>query len=79
VRLVVTQGISFAAAGVTIGLVVALVAARWVQPLLFEESARDPLVFTGVGVLVGVVALLASAAPASRATRADPNTALRSD
>jgi putative ABC transport system permease protein len=79
VRLVVTQGISFAAAGVTIGLGVALIAARWVQPLLFDESARDPLVFTGVGVLVGVVALLASAAPASRATRADPNTALRSD
>ena len=79
VRLVVTQGISFAAAGVAIGLAAALIAARWMQPLLFEESARDPLVFSAVGLLIGIVALLASAAPALRATRADPNTALRSD
>jgi putative ABC transport system permease protein len=50
-----------------------------VQPLLFHESATDPLVFGGVGAVLAVVALVASAAPAIRATRADPNVALRSD
>jgi predicted permease len=79
VRLVVAQGISFATAGVALGLGAALLAARWVQPILFQESARDPAIFVSVGMVIAVVALLASAAPALRATRADPNTALRSD
>jgi ABC-type antimicrobial peptide transport system permease subunit len=78
-KLVTMQGVSFAAAGVTIGLAMALLAARWIQPLLFHESARDPVIFVGVGALICFVALLASAAPAMRATRADPNTALRGD
>ena len=79
VRLVVTEGISFAIVGVAIGFGAALVAARWVQPLLFHESGRDPIVFASVGVAMGLVALAASAIPAIRATRADPISALRSD
>ena len=79
VRLVMGQGIAFAAAGVGIGVVVALVAARWIQPLLFDESARDPVVFAAVGIMLVLVAVVASAVPALRATRADPNLALRSD
>jgi putative ABC transport system permease protein len=78
-RLVVGQGMSFAAAGVVLGLGVAVSAARWIQPLLFDESATDPLIYGGVGVLIVVVALVASAVPTVRATRADPNTALRSE
>jgi putative ABC transport system permease protein len=79
VRLVVGQGIAFAVSGVAIGLGATLVAARWVEPLLFRESARDPFIYGGVGIVIVLVALLASAAPAMRATRADPNAALRSD
>ncbi|MFI5312163.1 MAG: ABC transporter permease [Gemmatimonadales bacterium] len=79
VRLVVGQGMAFALAGVAIGLGIALLAAQWIQPLLFEESARDPLTYGAVGLLIILVALVASAAPAWRAARADPNTALRSD
>ena len=79
VRLVVGQGIRFVAAGVAIGILVALGAAQWIQPLLFEQSARDPVTYGAVAALLGVVAVLASAAPARRATRADPNTALRAD
>jgi predicted permease len=77
VRLVVGQAATFAATGVAIGLTIAFAAAPWVQPLLFEQSARDPLVFGGVAVALGVVALMASAMPAARATRADPASALR--
>ena len=79
VRLVVGQGISFAATGAAIGLTIALRASRWVQPLLFQESARDPTVFSVVGIAITVVAIVASAVPAIRAARADPNAALRSD
>jgi ABC-type antimicrobial peptide transport system permease subunit len=79
VRLVVGQGIRFAVAGVGVGLGLALLAARWIQPLLFRQPARDPAIFGGVGALLILVAALASALPALRATRADPNSALRSD
>jgi hypothetical protein len=79
IKLVVGQGLTFAVAGVALGLAVAFVAARWIQPLLFEQSARDVVVYGGVGTLIVLVALVATAVPAVRATRADPNTALRSD
>jgi predicted permease len=77
--LVLRQGFVFATAGVGIGLLVAATAARWVQPLLFEESAKDPSVFAGVALIIAAITLIASALPGVRATRADPNIALRAD
>jgi ABC-type antimicrobial peptide transport system permease subunit len=79
VRLVVGQGLRFAVAGIVIGLATALAVARWIQPLLFQQSARDPATYAVVGALLLAVAVVASAVPARRATRADPNSALRSD
>jgi putative ABC transport system permease protein len=79
VRLVVGQGVRFAVAGVTLGTVLALLAARWVQPLLFAQSATDVRVFGAVGAVLIVVAVAASALPARRATRLDPNAVLRAD
>jgi putative ABC transport system permease protein len=78
-RLVVSQGVGFAAAGVAIGLALAALASRWLEPLLYKTSPRDPAAYLGVGVVMAVVAVLASAVPAVRAVRADPNRALRSD
>jgi ABC-type antimicrobial peptide transport system permease subunit len=52
---------------------------RWIQPLLFRQSATDPLVYGAVAALLIVVALAASALPALRATKADPNAALRAE
>jgi hypothetical protein len=77
VRLVAAQAVAFVTIGLSIGLGVAWLAARWVQPLLFGESARDPVVFLGVGLAVSIVSVVASAEPALRATRADPSSALR--
>ena len=79
VRLVVGQGARFATMGLGLGLALAYLAARWVQPLLFQQSARDPAVYGTVAALLLAVALLSSTVPAWRATRADPNTALRSE
>jgi hypothetical protein len=79
VRLVVGQGVRFAGAGVAVGLALALLAARWIQPLLFRQSARDPATYGVVALLLLAVAVIASAVPSLRAARADPNSALRSD
>ena len=79
VRLVVGQGARFAAIGLALGLGLAFFAGRWVQPLLFRQSAHDPAIYALVAVLLFGVALLSSALPAMRAARADPNAALRSD
>jgi predicted permease len=79
IRLVVGQGVAFALVGLLMGSGLAFAAARWVQPLLFQESARDPAVFGAVSVLLLAVAVVACAVPAARASRADPNVALRSD
>ncbi len=78
-RLVLGQALTFVGAGVAIGLGLALLAARWLQPLLFQQSARDPITFAGVGAIMIAVAIAASAGPALRASGADPNSALRSD
>lgn len=79
VRLVVGQGLRFALLGIGVGLTLALLGARWIQPLLFRQSARDPVTYGAIAGILLLVALMASAIPARRATRADPNSALRSD
>ncbi len=77
--LIVGQGLRFALAGIAVGAVLALAASRWLQPLLFKQSAKDPLVYGFVGAVLLIVAGAASAVPALRAAKADPNVALRSD
>lgn len=79
IRLVVGQGMGFAIAGALLGSGLAFMAARWVQPLLFEQSARDPFVFASVAGLLILVAIAASSVPAFRATRADPDQTLRAE
>jgi predicted permease len=76
-RMVVVQGMRLAIAGIVIGLAAAFYLARWITTLLFAVTARDPLVFAGVPVLLTLVALLAVWLPAARASRVDPIIALR--
>jgi putative ABC transport system permease protein len=79
VRMIVGQGLTFAAAGTGLGLAIAAFAASWLQPLLYKESARDPVTYAAVGSVMLLVAVAASAVPAFRASRANPCAALRSD
>jgi predicted permease len=79
IRLVVTDGLRLAGAGVAIGAVIAFAASKWVKPLLFNVSPTDPLVFGLVVAMLVAVALAASWIPARRASRVDPNVALRAD
>jgi len=79
VRLVVMQSLRLALAGVVTGGAVALAAGRWIAPLLFHETPRDPAIFAVVGATLLGVAIAASAIPAFRAATVDPRTALQSD
>jgi len=76
-RLVVGQGAKMAVLGVAIGLVFAFWLMRFMVKMLFGISARDPLTFAGVALLLLVVALAACYVPARRATRVDLVDALR--
>ena len=79
VRLVVGQGIRHAVAGIVIGCAIAFAAARWVKPLLFDESPHDPVIYLIVTAVLLTVAITASLIPARRAAQVDPNVALRSE
>jgi len=78
-RLVVADGLRLAALGVGVGLAVALAASRVMQSLLYDTSAREPLVTLGVAALLVAIAAAASAVPARRAARVDPVEVLRSE
>jgi len=78
-RLVLREALLLAAAGVAIGTVAALASAKVLASQLYGISARDPLTFLAVVGLLSLVALIASALPAFRASRIDPMTALRSE
>jgi putative ABC transport system permease protein len=79
VQLVVWQGTRVAAAAVAVGLGLAFFTARWVQPLLFHQSATDPTTYALVATTVLLAAMVASAVPAVRGARTDPCAALRSE
>ena len=55
----------------------ALALGRAAESLLFQMSARDPMVFAGATIVLIAVALCAGLIPAQRAARVDPMTALR--
>jgi predicted permease len=79
VKIIVGQGLRHGVAGILIGGLIAVTAARWVKPLLFDESPRDPVVYAIVTLVLLAVAITASWIPARRAARVDPNVALRSE
>ncbi len=79
VRMIVSDGLRLAIVGVVLGVGIALWAAKWLKPLLFGVSPRDPVIFSGVAATLLAVAIAASWMPALRASRVDPNVALRSE
>jgi predicted permease len=77
VRLVVGGALRVAAVGVVLGMAGAVIFTRALREWLYGVSTTDPLTLAAVPVVFLAVGLAASYAPARRATRADPATALR--
>jgi ABC-type antimicrobial peptide transport system permease subunit len=78
-RMFVAHGLALSAVGVAIGLTVALSIMRLMSSLLFQVSPIDPPTYVVVSLLLVGATLLASYAPALRATRVEPSNALRTD
>ena len=79
VELVLREGWIWTVAGLTAGVVGALLLSQYLRTLLFAVGERDPLTFTGVALVLGLVSLLATIVPAITAVRVDPMLALRSE
>jgi ABC-type antimicrobial peptide transport system permease subunit len=77
--MVVAQGTRVVAAGVVIGIGVALWVTRALGSLLFGVGAVDIPTFVAMSVSMIAVGLLASYLPARRASRVDPIVSLRGD
>jgi putative ABC transport system permease protein len=77
--LVAGETARLAAAGLALGLAGAAVLTRWLAGLLFGVSRLDLSAFAAAGILVGVVAVLATLAPALRAVRVDPSRAFAAE
>jgi predicted permease len=78
-RLVVGEGLHLAAAGVGIGLVVAVAATRLLVGLVVGVEPQDPVTFAAVTFVLLAATLLATYIPARRAARVDPIAALRDE
>jgi ABC-type antimicrobial peptide transport system permease subunit len=79
IRLVLREGAVLVVSGLVAGAALSLAGAQFLSGLLFGVSARDPLVFVAVSVLVSVAALAACLIPGRRALRIDPLLALRAE
>jgi putative ABC transport system permease protein len=76
-RMVVRQGVTFAAVGIGLGLGGAFLLARLLKGMLFGISVTDMLTFSAAPLVLLLVAALATLVPALRALRVSPVTALR--
>ena len=78
-RLVVRRGFLLALAGAVIGTGAAMAVTRLMSAMLYNVRPYDPATFTGVCILLVLVALVACSIPARRAMRIDPMVALRDE
>jgi putative ABC transport system permease protein len=78
-RLVVRRGVALAAMGVLVGALLAAVATRTLEGLLFGVQPLELSTFLIVALVLGGAATFASWLPARRAARVDPLIAMRSE
>jgi ABC-type antimicrobial peptide transport system permease subunit len=75
---VIRHGLKLTAAGIVLGIAVAMVQTKLVANLLYHVNPRDPLAFGVAGLVMAITSLAACLVPAWRASRTDPVRALRS-
>jgi predicted permease len=76
-KLVLLQGLSLVAIGLSLGLALSFSLTHFIAALLYGVGANDPLTVIAVVVLLAAMSLLACYFPARRATRVDPVAAIR--
>ena len=77
--MVVSRALLVTIAGLAVGCTIAYTLAPRFKDLLFDTSPRDPGTFAVVAVTLLAVAFMAALIPGWRATRVDPNVALRAE
>lgn len=77
--LVARGGLALAIAGMTLGFGLALASGRFIEPLLFDTSSRDPRVYAIVALTLVGMAAMATVVPAARARRINPIEAMREE
>jgi putative ABC transport system permease protein len=75
--LVLREALLIVMGGIAVGLLSAGAASSVLTSLLFDVQPFDPLTFSAMAALLGIVALAATYVPARRAARVDPLVALR--
>jgi predicted permease len=78
-RLVLRQGMLLAGIGLVLGLFAAFGSTRLAGSFLYGVNPSDPLVFSGVTVVLATAAFAACYLPARRALKIDPVIALRNE
>jgi ABC-type antimicrobial peptide transport system permease subunit len=79
VQTVLGHGLALMIGGVILGTAGAWATTRLPQTLLFGVTPGDPATFGSVLLILGLVGIIACAAPAVRAMRLDPIEVLRQD
>jgi predicted permease len=77
--LIMRQGAMQTALAVSIGVLLSLAAGRVLAKILYQVNPSDPLALVSASLMLAAAALLACFFPASRATRVNPMTALRTE
>jgi ABC-type antimicrobial peptide transport system permease subunit len=78
-RDVLWQGATMAIAGAVVGLILAVTAAGVMRTLVFDVAPRDVASFLVATLVLMIVTMIASYAPARRAASVDPAIALRAE
>ncbi len=78
-RMVLTEGLRLALAGIAIGAAGALALTRLLKTFLYATTPTDLAAYLGSAALLAAVALVACYVPARRAMRLDPASSLRQD
>jgi len=78
-RFMAGEGVRIAVIGIGIGLVLAIGGAQLLRTLLLGLNLYDPMTFTAAPLGLLIVAVVACAIPARRASKVDPVIALRAD
>ncbi len=77
--MILREGAAMLAAGLALGLLLALATGRIVSSVLYQVSSLDPIAFTVAPLVLALAALVATWVPARRATRISPMAALRTE